>query len=59
MFKLFSKYWSENHLLMGNGVYVYKEEYLSTKDLYQKKRPMNFINDLGYLGGRIPKDEVD
>lgn len=57
--ELFPKYWTESHLLMGNRVYVYKEEYISSENLYQKKQMMNFINDLGYFGGGVPSEEAD
>lgn len=44
---------------MENGMYVYKEDDLSTEDFYQKKRLMSFINDLCYLIGGIPSKEAD
>lgn len=54
----FPMYWTEIHFLMRNMVYVYKEEDLTSKDLYQKKQHISFIDDLGYLGGNIPQDEA-
>lgn len=41
----------QSHFLMGNALYVYKEEDLSQEELYQKKWLVSFIKDLGYLEG--------
>lgn len=56
--QLFPMYWTEIHFLMRNKVYVYKEEDLTSEDLYQKKQHISFIDDLGYLGGNIPQEEA-
>lgn len=44
---------------MENDTNVYKEEDFSDKDSYQKKRPVEFVNNLGYFGGGVPLIEAD
>lgn len=56
--ELFPNYWTKNHFLLGNGVYVYKDEDLTTEDLYHTKWMMSFIIDLVYIGNDVPLDEV-
>lgn len=45
--------------LIGNEVYVYKDNDLTIEDLYQKKRLMSFFIDLGYFRGGTPTEETD
>lgn len=44
---------------MGNNVYAYKEKDLLYEAMYQKKRLMNFISDLGYFGGVTYMEEAN
>lgn len=44
---------------MGNIMYVYKEKDIAAEDLYQKRRLVSLINDMGYFGGGTPTYEVD
>lgn len=39
-------------------MYIYKEDYISQKDLNLKKQTVGFIKELGYPGCVIPQDEV-
>lgn len=57
--ELFPKYQTEISFLIGNNVYVYKEENFTTKYLYQNKQVMSFISNHVYFGGGTPMDEVD
>lgn len=52
---LFPKYGTEIHFLIENEVHIYKEENMSTKDLYQKNWLMSIINDPFYLRVEFPK----
>lgn len=38
-------------------MYIYKWDGLYQKELYMKKRLVNYVKDLGYLKGVIPPDE--
>lgn len=38
---------------------MYKDNNLSTEDLYYKKLLMSFISDLGYLRGGVPSKKAD
>lgn len=57
--ELFNKCWTVSHFLMGNNVYVYKDEDLITDELYQNKLLMSFIRDLGCFGGGTAIYEVN
>lgn len=56
--RLFCKFWNQGDFLTGNGLYVYKENDLSPKELYLKKRLTTFIKELGYVRGVVPRDEI-
>lgn len=57
--KLFLKCWTENHYLMGNELYVRKEEDLPKEVLYHEKQLASIVKDLGYIKGGISKDEAN
>lgn len=44
---------------MDNNVYVYKEGDIFGNVLYQKKKLMSFISNLGYIWVDMPADEVE
>lgn len=50
---VFPKYWNDSHFLIGNGLYIYKEDDFSQKELYLKKKLMSFAKDLGYTKGLL------
>lgn len=52
--KLFPKYRIESRFLMRNNLYVYKGDNLFDEARYQKKRLMNFINNIRYFRGGTP-----
>lgn len=45
--------------LMGNIMYVYKEKDIAAEDLYQKRRLVSLISDMGYFRRGTPTYEVD
>lgn len=47
------------HFLVENDTYVYQEGYFSTKDSFQKKKLLEFVNCMGYYEGVVPSIEVD
>lgn len=56
---LFPKYWNKGHLLMENGLYVYKGGgWPLSGRLVLKKRMVSFVKDLGYPEGVVPQDEA-
>lgn len=55
---LFPKYWNNGHFLMGNKLYIYKKDDLSQDYLYLNKWMVDFVKDLGYLGGVTPRYEA-
>lgn len=48
-----------NHFLLENDTYVYTEEDFSKEDSFQKKKLLEFVNFLVYLGCVIPLDKAD
>lgn len=54
---LFRKFWSQGHFLMGNELYVYREDDLSQEEIYLKKLLVAFSIELGYVWGVIPQGE--
>lgn len=43
---------------MENGSYVYGESEFSVEDSFWKKKLLDFVNCLGYVGGVVPLKEV-
>lgn len=54
---LFSKYRNKYHILMGNKLYVNKEDDMLQEDLYLKKQLVGFVKELCYIKGVTPQDE--
>lgn len=48
-----------NHFLLENDTYVYTEEDFSKEDSLQKKKLLEFVNFMVYLGRVIPLDKDD
>lgn len=44
---------------MGNNMYVYQENDITTEALYLKKKLVAFIKDLGYFRGGTPVEEFE
>lgn len=42
---------------MENGSYIYKEHDFTVEDSFEKKKLLELVNHLGYIGGAIPSDE--
>lgn len=57
--KMFPKYWTESHFLMGNNLYVYKKYDFYDEAQYHKKQLINFISSLRYFVGGTPMEEVE
>lgn len=55
---LFHKDLNKGHFLMGNGLYVYKEDEFSQEEFYLYIRMGTFIKELGYYADVTPQDET-
>lgn len=56
--KLFPKYWNMGPFLMGNRLCIYKRGALSQEEMKLKILLTNFVKNLGYFRGAIPRDEA-
>lgn len=56
---LFPHCYTAKHFLLKNGTYVYREEDFSDEDSFQKKKLLDFVNRMSFLGGAVPSIEVN
>lgn len=56
---LFPHFWCVKHFLLENDTFIYRERNFLVEDSFKKKKVLEFVDYLNYLGRVVPLVEAD